>query len=200
MIKQVKTEEVVYSKELFKQLQPHMKASNNRRIIRGLFIESHIDKGIVEDISEDSQPVFTIKDDDWVREGKTYYSLKKIYFSYNHIPGYEYEFAKDVFNDWDHWNMLVNSGDYVREHIEAWREEMAILIQSKAFSSLTKVAMYEGSKGTPAAKFLADRGWEVKRGRPSKDEVTRERKIAAGVEKEVKEDMARLGLTLVSKG
>ena len=124
-------------------------------------------------------------------------SLKKIYFSYDHVPGFEYEFAKDVFDSWEHWVMLCNSCETIKELISGWRDELSVRLQAKAFQSLFKTAMFEGSKGTPAARFLADRGWEVKRGRPSNDEVTRERKIAAGVEKEISEDAMRLGLKLV---
>jgi len=85
----------------------------------------------------------------------------------------------------------------VREYIEAWRDEMTIRLQARALESLFKTALFEGSKGTPAARYLADRGWEVKRGRPSKDEVEREKKIAAGVHDEVQKDIERLGLALV---
>lgn len=183
--------------EELKLLQKHLRApSNNRRILGGMFIDIWQQKCTdVEDIS--ITPVYTLKDENVMVDGKLYYSMKNIYLSYDHVPGYEYEFAKDVFGTWEHWVMLTEAGGLAKEAIERWREELAVRIQSKALFSLTKVALYEGSKGTPAARFLADRGWEVKRGRPSKDEVTRERKIAAGLDREVQEDMERLGLKLV---
>lgn len=171
-----------------------MKSTNNRRVLRSLFLES-IGQDILD--LEITKPIFTLKDHNVVKNDITYYSLKNIYFSYDHIPGFEYEFAKDVFNDWDHWVKLTESSSIAQDAIVAWREELTVRLQAKAFSSLFKTAMFEGSKGTPAARFLADRGWEVKRGRPSKDDVTRERKIAASLDKEVKEDVERLGLTLI---
>lgn len=192
------------TKEQLKLLQPMMKSTNNRRVLRSLFLES-IGQDILD--LEITKPIFTLKDYNVIKEEKdkntgssvatTYWSLKNVYFSYDHIPGFEYEFAKDVFNDWDHWVKLAESSSIAQDAIVGWREELTVRLQAKAFSSLFKTAMFEGSKGTPAARFLADRGWEVKRGRPSKDEVAKERKIAAGVDKMVQEDMDRLGLKLV---
>lgn len=184
--------------EQLKEFQRHYKSHNGKRTTRSLFIETVGDDVLERD---NVQPVFTLKDNNIDREVggvmSTYYSLKNVYFSYEHIPGFEYQFAKDVFNDWNHWVMVTEARHGISEIIASWRDELTVKLQAKAFSSLYKTALTEGAKGTPAARFLADRGWEIKRGRPSKDEVTRERKIAAGVDKEVQEDMQRLGLTLV---
>lgn len=186
------------SKETLKSFHGRMKTANNKNVLRSLFIES-ANTSIYE--LDSCRPMFTLKDHNisTKQDGNDVilYSLKNVYFSYSHIPGFEYDFAKDVFNSWDHWVELCNSSNIVADAIASWREELTIKLQAKAFSSLLNTATYEGAKGTPAARFLADRGWEVKRGRPSKEEVARERKIAASVNKEVNEDMERLGLTLV---
>ena len=55
------------------------------------------------------------------------------------------------------------------------------------------------AKGVNAAKYLAEKGYLSKRGRPSKEEVERERKIQAGVSKELEGDMERLGLKVVNQ-
>jgi hypothetical protein len=182
------------TKEQLQELQPMMTSTNGRRILRSLFLET-VGSNVLE--LGVSRPVFTLKDRNLVKDGITYWSIKNLYFSYDHVPGFEYQFAKDVFGSWEHWQLLVESGDLVREYIEAWRDEMTIRLQARALESLFKTALFEGSKGTPAARYLADRGWEVKRGRPSKDEVEREKKIAAGVHDEVQKDIERLGLALV---
>ena len=182
------------TKEQLQELQPMMTSTNGRRILRSLFLET-VGSNVLE--LGVSRPVFTLKDRNIVKDGITYWSIKNLYFSYDHVPGFEYQFAKDVFGSWEHWQLLVESGDLVREYIEAWRDEMTIRLQARALESLFKTALFEGSKGTPAARYLADRGWEVKRGRPSKDEVEREKKIAAGVHDEVQKDIERLGLALV---
>ncbi len=56
------------------------------------------------------------------------------------------------------------------------------------------------AKGVNAAKYLAEKGYLPKRGRPSKEEVERERKIQAGVNKELESDMERIGLKVVNGG
>lgn len=195
----------ILSKEELSKLHPLMRtASNNKYITLSLFLETAKDTlrdnviNLEQAVEEQSiRPIFTLKEENVEKEGVIYYSLKKIYFSYDHIPGFEYEFAKDVFNSWEHWCRLCEGGSILTQNINKWREEYTIMIQSKAFKALAKTAYYDGAKGTPAARFLADRGWEVKRGRPSKEEVERVKKIEAGVEKEVAEDIERLGLTLI---
>lgn len=182
------------TKEQLKMLHPLLKSTNGRRVLRSLFIETLSD-GVAE--LEVTKPVFTLKDHNVEKNGTTLWSLRNIYFSYDHVPGYEYEFANDVFNSWDHWVMLTESSSLAQEAIMRWREELTIKLQAKAFNSLFKTALFEGAKGTPAAKFLAEKGWEVKRGRPSKEEVAKERKLAAGLDKEVQEDIERMGLSLV---
>lgn len=184
------------NKDILKNLQSKLKSSNGRRILRSLFIET-MTQSAAEGGNVDS--VFTLKDHNVHKDGKDYYSLKNIYLSYDHIPGFEYDFAQDVFGDWSHW-ILLSESDIIKDHIQSWRDEMTIKLQAKAMKSMLKTALYEGSKGTPAAKFIADRGWEVKRGRPSREEVEREKKIQAGITQELQEDMERLGLSVIKGG
>jgi len=182
------------TKEQLKELQPLLRTYKDRFIIRSMFIETMPDH--VKD-NGNVQAVFTLKDRNFIKNGHLYYSLKNIYFSYDHIPGFEYEFAQDVFGSWDHWEAVAASTGPVKKYIDAWRDELTVKLQAKALQAMIKTATFEGSKGTPAARYLADRGWEVKRGRPSKEEVEREKKIAAGVEREIQEDMQRLGISVV---
>jgi hypothetical protein len=182
------------TKEYLKEIQPQMRSTNGRHLTRSLFLETESQH--VKDLGVCS-PLFTLKDRNMEKNGKTYYSLKNIYMSYDHVPGYEYQFAQDVFGSWEQWQLLCNSADLVKEHIDGWKDEQAIKLQARALEAMFKTAMFEGSKGTPAARYLADKGWQVKRGRPSKDEVEREKKIAAGVEKEINEDLERLGWKVV---
>lgn len=146
-------------------------------------------------------PLFTIKDQDIVRDGITYPSLKKIYMSYDHVPGFEYDFALDVFNSWDHWVKLAdNSTADVKATIRSWREELEIKIKAKAIKAVMNASLTDDAKGFNAAKYLADKGYAPTRGRPSKEEVEREKRIQVGVSKELEADMERLGLKVVSGG
>ena len=146
---------------------------------------------------------FTLKDYDLEKEGILYPSLKKIYLSYDHIPEFEYEFALDVFNSWDHWQRLANDTvPMIKKEIKAWREELDIRIKASALKALIATARLDDSKGFNAAKYLADKGYSTltKRGRPSSEEVERELRVQAGASKELEEDMKRLGLSVVNGG
>jgi hypothetical protein len=144
-------------------------------------------------------PLFTIKDYDLVKDGITYPSLKQIYMSYDHIPNFEYEFAMDVFNSWDHWTKLAtDTVPIVKNAIKGWREELEIKLKAAAIKSLIMTSREPDSKGFNAAKYLADKGYAPVRGRPSKEEVEREKRIQAGVNKDLEADMERLGLSVVN--
>lgn len=144
-------------------------------------------------------PLFTIKDQDIVRDDILYPSLKKIYMSYDHVPGYEYEFAMDVFNSWNHWDKLAStSTSDLKNMIKGWREELEIKLKAQAIKSLISTSRMDDAKGFNAAKYLADKGYAPQRGRPSKEEVEKEKRIQAGVSKDLEEDMKRLGLSVIT--
>lgn len=141
---------------------------------------------------------FTLKPHDHSVGGHVYLSLKAIYFDYDHIPGLEYEFAMDVFSSWDHWVRLTDDSA-VRKHFADWRRELEVKIRADALKSILVTSKNKSSpSASQAARFLVEKGWiEKKAGRPSKEEVERERKIAAGIKDTLSEDMARLGLSVV---
>lgn len=147
-------------------------------------------------------PIFTLKDYDLVKEGIIYPSLKLIYMSYDHIPGFEYDFAMDVFNSWDHWCKLAsdNANKNIKEAVASWREELDIRIKAQAIKAMIQSSRIDDSKGFNAAKYLADKGYSPVRGRPSKEELERHKKVEAGVNRELEADMERLGLKVVNGG
>ena len=135
-------------------------------------------------------PSFSLKDYDLERDGVTYPSLKHIYLRYSDPT--EYTFATEVLGGWEHWQ-AIQSSYALRPYIQKWREELEIKLRAEALKSLRKAAS-EGSKGIAAAKYLAEKGWEKKRGRPSKEEVEKETKVEAALRKEYAEDAKRLGV------
>lgn len=166
---------------------------DDRNVIRttSLFFESKREADPV------NTPIFTLKDFDYTIDGVTYISLKLIYFSYDHIPGFEYEFAMDVFGSWDIWTKITKSS--IRHEIQAWREELEIKIKAQAIKAMMNASRTDDAKGVAAAKYLADKGYiegNTKRGRPTKEDVERERKIQAEVRDSVAEDMERIGMTV----
>lgn len=146
-------------------------------------------------------PIFSLKDYDLEKDGIIYPSLKQIYMSYDHIPGFEYEFALDIFNSWDHWNKLANDTiPAIKSVIREWREELEVRLKAQAIKALIQTSRLDDVKGFNAAKYLADKGYAPQRGRPSKEEVEREKRVQAGVNKDLEDDMARLGLSVVNGG
>lgn len=145
------------------------------------------------------EPIFTTKDHDIEKDGKTYISLKKIYMSYDHIPEYEYDFALAVFgpSGWKHFNKLATSKGPVSDLIKEWREELDIKIKAEALRAMMIASKGDDAKGVQAAKYLADKGYTTKRGRPSKEEIARQTKIDAGAHKELEDDMKRLNLKVL---
>lgn len=134
------------------------KDEKGRFIVQGLFLEDRYNTDLA---------VFTYADDDKEYKGKTYPSLKKLYI--NHADPVEYDFATTHLDGWKHWQRLCNNA-IVGRAIEEWREELSLKLMSEGVQQLVQIATEKDSY--QAAKWLADRGWDVaKRGRPSKDEV-----------------------------
>lgn len=150
---------------------------------QSLFIETNKSK---------LEPLLTLKEIDWEYKGKLYPSLKRIYMELSDPT--EYAVAMEVFGSWPMWVKLTEN-KLIGKYIQEWREELEIKLRSEGIKALAETARTEGSKGTTAAKYLAEKGWvKRKAGAPSKEEVERERKVAAGINDEVADDLARLGL------
>ena len=142
------------------------------------------------------EPIYSIKGYDLEKPEGTYPSLKKIYLSYDHVPGYEYEFAMNIFGSWEHWAKLCKISQ-IRNDIQEWRDELDIKLKCKSMKAMMTAALDNDAKGVNAAKYLAEKGYETKRGRPSKAEVERETKVQAKVNKELENDLERIGLKIV---
>jgi hypothetical protein len=141
---------------------------NNQYIYRSLFWEHKADKDI--------EPIYTLKDKDLVINGKTYYSLKRLYLEIADLT--EYEFATKYLENWDHWEKL-SSRAWFKPYIQAWRTELEIKLKSESLKRLLKEATEGGKNQYNANKFFVEKGWidktveETRRGRPSKQEIAR---------------------------
>lgn len=138
------------------------------------------------------EPIMVLKEIDWEYKGKLLPSLKKIYLSFNDPT--EYQVAMEVFGSWNQWKRLCDNA-LIFAHIKEWREELEIKLRSQAVKALIATAQEDGAKGTTAAKYVAEKGWDKRKaGAPSKEEVAREKKIHAGINDDVEDDLTRLGL------
>lgn len=154
------------------------KDSQGRWITQGLFVELKL-KGA-------HSPIFTLKDHDHTIDGVTYRSLKEAFLDCQDPT--EYEFANKELGGWDHWLAMLGN-QQILAHVTKWREEWLI----KHKSNLLKGMAMKATKGdVPALKFLINREWESKRGRPSKEEREGNIKRDKSVSKEIADDISRL--------
>lgn len=150
--------------------------------------------------TETLEPIYTLRDDDL----KDPHNLEKVYPSLRRLylecaDPTEYQFATAFLGGWDHWQVLSNA-DWFQPHIQKWRSELEVRLQSEAIQRIKDEAMADGRNGFAANRFLVSQGWISKkaepnrRGRPSKEEI---RKIAvqeAFNERTIEDDLKRLGI------
>ena len=109
----------------------------------------------------------------------------------------EYEFAINTFGEWEHWERICESSD-IKAHVQQWRDELTVKLKCKALKNILEDSVSSSKSKMLSNKYLAELGWEQRAGRPTKEEKTRQAKIAAGVKDTLKEDMERLGLSVIN--
>lgn len=131
--------------------------------------------------------VYTLKEEDHEYEGKLLPSLKKLYLECGDPT--EYEFATKYLLGWRHWKRLCEN-KIIRKHIDEWRDELEIKLRCQG----VKLAFDSAKSGSfQAAKWISDRGWEKRdAGRPTKEEIEREKKFQARADEEFGADVVRL--------
>jgi len=155
--------------------------NQNRRLTKGLFVDFDKVYGM-----------YTLKNEDLVIEGKVYPSLKKLYLDYSDTT--EYLFAKDFFEDLDHWNILC-SMPFFLSYIAKWRTELELKLKAEALQAILKEAK-EGKYD--AHKFFATKAWIDKtqdpkrRGRPTKSEIDKTARELAFLASDVDDDLKRI--------
>lgn len=139
------------------------------------------------EVGYSEQSIYTLKDEDHMYEGKLYPSLKRLYLEMEDLT--EYEFANTYLLGWRHWKRLCEN-KLLRKSIDEWREELELKVRARGIREAVKAAE---AGGFQAAKWLADRGWSQRvAGRPSKEEVEREKKFQARASEEFTADVVRL--------
>jgi len=137
------------------------------------------------------EPLLTLKEVDYEYKGRILPSLHRLYMEISDPT--EYRVAMEIFGSWRCWQRQVNS-KAIFEHIAEWREQLEIKLRSEALTALISTAVEPGPKGVAAARYVAEKGWEKRAGRPSKAEVERQKKIHAGINSAVESDAERLGI------
>ena len=140
--------------------------------------------------------VWTLREED---PQDTLPSLKAVYMEVGDPT--EYAFAIEAFGSWKQW-LKIKASKAIEPWIEDWPSELEIKLRSDGIKGVIQEAKAGKSK-FPAAKALAEGFWNKessKRGRPSKEEVARERKIAAKLDEEFTADAERIGLQVINGG
>ena len=143
----------------------------------------------IEERLKEPLPIFYLGDDDayiTAPNGETvlYYSLKKIYLSYTHIPGEEYEFANEVLGGWTHWQKILSTSVLKRE-IEEWRKEYLIKTKCAAGRQIINLALGDGKDVFQASKYVLAKGWGL-------GDAKENKRINKQINDEVEEDMGRV--------
>lgn len=170
------------TKEQEKVLLPsknQMVDSYGRPITQSLFLEAQYS----------SLAIYSLKDDDHLYNNKIYPSIKKLYLELEDPT--EYEFANKYLLGLKHWYRICDN-KLMTDHVNQWRFELELKLRSKGIKQLIGAA---GRGSQSAAKWLADRGWSTRAaGRPSKEEIDREKKIQTAISDEYSEDLKRLAV------
>jgi hypothetical protein len=158
-----------------------MKDEKGRYLTQGLFFEL---------TQKPESAIFTLDGQDKGCENnravRPLLSLKRLYLEAE--DPHEYDFATTYLYDWTHWQKLL-ANKVIRRHIDMWRDELEIKIRSAGFQKILD-KMEEGD--IQATKYVADKGWDKRAGRPSKYERDRADKINEKVGDEFEADLIRL--------
>lgn len=152
------------------------KDRTGKLITQSLFLEN----GYNEEFA-----VYTMTDEDKVYKGKTYPSLRKLYLEC--MDPTEYSFATKYLWGWEHWERIV-ANNLMTSLVENWRVELEVKLRSLAVRSIVLASPESYS----AAKWIADGSWKQKRGRPSKAELAKEKKIRERAAASVDDDSDRI--------
>jgi hypothetical protein len=158
-----------------------MKDTMGRYLTQSLFLEYQYNT---------ETAIYTLADEHKEYKGVMYPSLRKLYLQMSDPS--EYEFANTYLYSWEHWcRICANTALY--KDIEAWQEELEIKLRAEAIKKMLAL-----DSNFNAIKWAADGHWNVRRGRPSKKEVERDKSIRQKAVNELEEDGARI-LPFVNK-
>lgn len=137
---------------------------------------------------------FTLKKLDKTKNGIRYTSMYRLYMEI--ADPTEYQVALRLLGSWNHWEALQKA-EWFRTHLQQWRAELKVRMESDRYFEMLDHGKAKGAQGIQATKWLAERygsGETPKRGRPSDQEVTNERKRLAAVEDDLAADATRIGI------
>lgn len=157
--------------------------SNGEHMTSGLFWETAL--------NDRTMACYTFKEYDMEKNGKTIYSIYSRYMDEADVT--EYEFAKKYFVNWFQWEQICKS-PLCQPYIERMREELSVKLRSQAIRNI--ITLSKDEKGFQAAKYIVEKKWELKRGRPSKAEKKKVMKEETRFADEIDKDLENAGITV----
>jgi hypothetical protein len=137
-----------------------------------------------DQLAKGVKPVYTLNGD------PKYIDAHELYMTV--ADPVEYEYAIALVGNWEHFQYLA-SLKWFKAHLDSWRSELEVKLRSDAIKALNSVALNDGNRGITAAKFIAEGGWKgKKRGRPSKEEIERNKRENQAIEAELGADAERV--------
>lgn len=156
---------------------------SNSRLLRGLFIETTLDK---------TSALYTLRRED---HPDGFVSLYRLYLESTVTDPTEYSFAVSHLDGWEHWETLSRC-TWFKDHISAWRRELEVRTRSQALRKVLETAQGSSRDAFQANKYLLDGKWvdtpETKRGRKSKEAVKAEVRAMAAEERLFDEEFQRV--------
>jgi hypothetical protein len=150
---------------------------------KSLFIETILREQVVKGI----KPMYSLTG------VKGFVDVHEMFVQSNDPTGYTFSIA--AFDSWAHFQHLSSNCQWFQKHLAMWQSELEVKMRSDAIRSLAVIADSDHRNASVTAmKYVAEKGWESKRGRPSKAEIAKERKQHQQIKDDLKEDASRLNL------
>lgn len=162
-------------------------ADNNKFFTNQLFWERWIDVPV--DRRTLDWPPFCLH-----RDRENCINFGKEYVKFRDPTGYKV--AMKLLGDYNHW-ITLNACTWFMAAREMWDEEIDTILKEEALRKIREL-MVDGqpAQQLAAAKYLANaeyrRAPKAGKGRPSKEEITKEARRAAAVERELADDFQRI--------
>ncbi len=163
----------------------------NRYFTKALFWDVAVQ--LREEDREDFKPPFTL-----YKMKPGYICFRTTFVELQDPTGYDW--AMQYLGDYGHWKELLKC-KWFQEALQTAQEELSQKLKAQALKVVLEIASNGSPASLPAAKYIAERGWEKRAGRPSKVEIDKELKKATEVLDAETEDLVRIGgLKLISGG
>lgn len=167
------------------KMKPPYRSTNNIWYTRQLFFELST---LLPDDKVKIEPIFSLKG----RPG--FVDARATFVELGDPTGYKW--AMSYLKSWEHFEHLLGCIWFTKE-LESWIREIDIIHTSRAVQRIKEIADDGGTQSLAAAKYLAQKGWEKRAGRPTKEAITGELKKQAELVDAHTADMERIGLRVV---